>query len=167
MRRGFLISGQPILARRLCQYRCQLAKELVGVIKLQHRRPRRYRLREVKLLSTVEFLLGADIGISRLESQNFDLLMELETRKLVARGTGILQRELGVSEHEASLALQLHSQQKERPMKEIAQAIILSAEVRQEHRQKLNNKRRGGQVARQGSAKPSSAVRFRPAPPNY
>jgi uroporphyrinogen-III synthase len=109
MRRGFLISGQPILARRLCQYRCQLAKELVGVIKLQHRRPRRYRLREVKLLSTVEFLLGADIGISRLESQNFDLLMELETRKLVARGTGILQRELGVSDHEAFMALQLHS----------------------------------------------------------
>jgi len=76
---------------------------------LQHRRPRRYRLREVKLLSTVEFLLGADIGISRLESQNFDLLMELETRKLVARGTGILQRELGVSDHEAFMALQLHS----------------------------------------------------------
>jgi signal transduction protein with GAF and PtsI domain len=111
----------PLLAR----------KELVGVIKLQHSRPRRYSLREVKLLSSVGALLGADIGISRLESQNSDLLMELETRKLVARGKGILQRELGLSEHEALLALQRQSQQKKRPMKEIAQAIILNAEVRQ------------------------------------
>jgi len=98
---------------------------------LQHSRPRRYSLREVKLLSSVGALLGADIGISRLESQNSDLLMELETRKLVARGKGILQRELGLSEHEALLALQRQSQQKKRPMKEIAQAIILNAEVRQ------------------------------------
>jgi signal transduction protein with GAF and PtsI domain len=111
----------PLLARR----------ELVGVINLQHGRPRRYSLREVKLLSSVGCLLGADIGISRLESQNSDLLMELETRKLVARGKGILQRELGLSEHEAFLALQRESQQKKRAMKEIAQAIILSADVRQ------------------------------------
>jgi len=111
----------PLLAR----------KELVGVIKLKHSRARRYSLREVKLLSSVGALLGADIGISRLESQNSDLLMELETRKLVARGKGILQRELGLSEHEAFLALQRQSQQKKRPMKEIAQAIILNAEVRQ------------------------------------
>lgn len=111
----------PLLAR----------KELVGVINLKHREPRRYSLREVKLLSVAGVLLGADIGISRWESQNSSLLMELETRKLVARGKGILQRELGLSEHEAFLALQRQSQQKSRPMKEIAQAIILSAEVRQ------------------------------------
>jgi signal transduction protein with GAF and PtsI domain len=111
----------PLLAR----------KELVGVINLQHGRPRRYSLREVKLLSSVGVLLGADIGISRLESQNSDLLMELETRKPVERGKGILQRELGLSEHEAFLALQRQSEQKKRPMREIAQAIILSAEVRQ------------------------------------
>ena len=39
--------------------------------------------------------------------------------------------ELGLSEHEAFLALQRQSRQKNRPMKEIAQAIILNAEVRQ------------------------------------
>jgi uroporphyrinogen-III synthase len=111
----------PLLAR----------KELLGVINLRHGRPRRYSLRELKLLSSVAVLLGADIAISRLESRNSDLLMELETRKLVERGKGILQRELGLSEHEAFLVLQRQSQQKMRPMKEIAQAIILNAEVRQ------------------------------------
>jgi signal transduction protein with GAF and PtsI domain len=111
----------PLLAR----------KELVGVINLQHGRPRRYSLQEVKLLSSVGVLLGADIGILRLESQNSDLRMELETRKLVERGRGILQRELGLSEHEALLALQRQSQQKKLPMKKIALAVILSAGARQ------------------------------------
>jgi signal transduction protein with GAF and PtsI domain len=111
----------PLLAR----------KNLVGVINLQHNRPRRYNLREVRTLSSVGRLLGTDIGISRLESQNSDLLVELETRKLVERGKGILQRQLGLSEHAAFLAMQDQSQQKKRPIKEIAQAIILSAQVRQ------------------------------------
>jgi signal transduction protein with GAF and PtsI domain len=85
----------PLLAR----------KELVGVINLQHRRPRPYSLREVRLLSTVGLLLGTDIGISRLERRNSDLLMELETRKFIERGKGILQRDLGLSDHEAFLVL--------------------------------------------------------------
>lgn len=111
----------PLLARN----------KLVGVINLEHSRPRRYSLREVKLFSSIGILLGADIGISLLQRLNSDLLLELETRKLVERSKGILQRDLGLSEHEAFLALQRQSRQKRRPMKEIAQAIILSAEVTQ------------------------------------
>jgi len=118
---GETLVSVPLLAR----------KELVGMINLQHGRPRRYSLREVKLLSSVGVLLGADIGISRLQSRNSDLVLELETRKLVERGKGILQRQLGLSEHEAFLALQRQSQQRKLPLKEIAQAIILSADVRQ------------------------------------
>jgi AmiR/NasT family two-component response regulator len=57
--------------------------------------------------------------------------MELEARKLVARSKGIRQRELGLSEHEAFLILQRQSQQKRRPRKDVAQAITLSADVRQ------------------------------------
>jgi len=82
----------PLLAR----------KELVGVINLEHGRPRRYSLRQVKLLSSVGYLLGADIGISRLESQNSDLLLELETRKLVERSKGILQQKLELSAPQSS-----------------------------------------------------------------
>jgi AmiR/NasT family two-component response regulator len=56
------------------------------------------------LLSAVGRLLGAGVRISRLESQNSDLLMELETRKLVDRGKGIVQWEPGLGEQEAYLA---------------------------------------------------------------
>jgi signal transduction protein with GAF and PtsI domain len=110
----------PLLAR----------KELVGMINLQHHQPRRYSVREVNLLSLVGLLLGADIGISRFETQNSDLLMELETRKFVERGKGILQRDLGLSAEEAYLRLQQQSQQKRKSMKEIAQAVILGDEFR-------------------------------------
>jgi AmiR/NasT family two-component response regulator len=49
---------------------------------------------------------------------------------VVERAKGILQRELGLSEEHAYLALQRQSRQKRRPMKEIAEAIVLSDEVK-------------------------------------
>ena len=46
------------------------------------------------------------------------------------RAKGILQRDLGLNEEQAYLALQRQSRQKRKPMKEIAEAIVLSDEVR-------------------------------------
>jgi uroporphyrinogen-III synthase len=134
-------SGEPLNARTFEQWSADpgetfvsvplLARnELVGVINLQHRQPREYCLREVKLLSAVGRLLGAGIGISRLESQNSDLRLQLETRKLVERGKGILQRDLGLTEEEAYLQLQRQSRQKRKSMKEIARALVLGDEFR-------------------------------------
>ena len=104
---------------------------VVGAIALRHWKPRLYLRHEFNFLSGIGSIIGADLGITRLEEENANLLLELETRKLVERGKGILQRDLGMSDQEARLALQRQSQQKKRSMKEIAQAIILGAEVRQ------------------------------------
>ena len=46
------------------------------------------------------------------------------------RAKGILQRDPGLTEEQAYLALQRQSRQKRRPMKEIAEAIVLSDDVR-------------------------------------
>ena len=46
------------------------------------------------------------------------------------RAKGILQRELDLSEEQAYLALQRQSRQKRKSMKEIAEAIVLSDEVK-------------------------------------
>ncbi len=104
--------------------------KLVGAITLRHHRPRPYNSCEYRLLASVGYFVGADLGISQLERENSDLFLELETRKLVERGKGILQRELGLSPDEAFFALQRQSREKRRPLKEIAQAITLSAEVK-------------------------------------
>ncbi len=68
--------------------------------------------------------------MARLEEANSNLSEQLETRKVVERAKGILQRELGLSEEEAYLALQRQSRQKRKAMKEIAEAIVLSDEVK-------------------------------------
>ena len=103
---------------------------VVGVINLQHREHHLYRRREVRLISTVGFLVGAEIEMARLEDANLNLSEQLQTRKVVERAKGILQRELGLTEEQAYLALQRQSRQKRKAMKEIAEAIVLSDEVK-------------------------------------
>ena len=75
--------------------------KLVGVINVQHRQPHDYSRREIQLISTIGFLVGAEIEMARLEGENSQLSEQLETRKVVERAKGILQRDLGLSEEEA------------------------------------------------------------------
>src|ERR1700746_1536366 len=103
---------------------------VVGVINLQHREPHTYTRRQIRLISTIGFLVGAEIEMARLEGENSQLLQQLETRKLVERAKGILQRDLGMNEEQAYLALQRQSRQKRRSLKEIAEAIVLGEEIR-------------------------------------
>ena len=103
---------------------------LVGVINLQHRQPHVYSQRQIRLISTIGFLVGAEIEMARLEGENLELAQRLETRKLVERAKGILQRDLGLEEEQAYLALQRQSRQKRISMKEVAEAIVLSDEVK-------------------------------------
>ncbi len=108
---------------------------VVGVINLQHRQPHVYRPREIRMISTIGFLVGAEIEMARLEEANSTLAEQLQTRKLVERAKGILQRELGLDEEQAYLTLQRQSRQKRRPMREIAEAIILGDEVKANSRE--------------------------------
>src|SRR6202161_191000 len=103
---------------------------VVGVINIQHRAHHVYRRREIRLISTVGFLVGAEIEMARLEGANANWWEKLQTRKVVERAKGILQRDLELSEEQSYLALQRQSRQKRRPMKEIAEAIVLSDDVR-------------------------------------
>jgi uroporphyrinogen-III synthase len=98
--------------------------KLVGVINLQHRQRHSHTRREIRLLSTIGFFVGAEIEMARLEEKSSQLSDELESRKVVERAKGILQRELQVSEEEAYLSLRRQSRQLRKTMKEVAQAII-------------------------------------------
>ncbi len=104
--------------------------KLVGVINLQHRMPHMHTRREIQIVSMVGFLVGSEIERARLDSTVSDLSDELETRKLVERAKGVLQRDLGLSEEEANLTLQRQSRQRRLAMKDVAEAIVLSDDVR-------------------------------------
>jgi GAF domain-containing protein len=104
--------------------------KLVGVINLQHRQPHNYSQREIHLISTIGFLVGAEIEMARLEGENFELSEQLATRKVIERAKGILQRDLQLSEQEVYVTLQRQSRQRRKSMKEIAEAIVLSDDVK-------------------------------------
>jgi signal transduction protein with GAF and PtsI domain len=103
---------------------------LVAVINLQHRFPHEHSWAEIQLVATIGFLVGAEIQLARLETENTQLSERLETRKLVERAKGILQRDLGVSEQEAYLAIQRQSRQRRRPKREVAEAILMADDLR-------------------------------------
>jgi len=103
---------------------------VVGVINLQHRLPHVHSPRDIKLISTLGFLVGAEIERARLESEVSQLSERLETRKLIERAKGILQHDLGLSEEDAYRLLQRKSRQMRKPMKEVAEAVVISDDLK-------------------------------------
>ena len=97
---------------------------LVGVISLQHREPYSHSKREIRLMSTIGFLVGAEIELARLEEKSSQLSDELLSRKVVERAKGILQRESRLTEEEAYFSLRRQSRQQRKSMKDIAEAIV-------------------------------------------
>lgn len=106
------------------------AGKVVGVINLQHRLSYQHSSNEVRLLSTIGYLVGAEIERARLESENAQLAGKLETRKAVDRAKGILQRDLSIAEDEAYRRMQAESRQRRKSMREIAEAILLGDDLR-------------------------------------
>jgi len=104
---------------------------VLGVINLQNKASHDYSEREISLISTVGFLVGAEIEMARLEKERSQLVDRLEVRKVVERAKGILQEDLNISEREAYLMLQRQSQQRRRAMKDIAEAVVLGNAVKQ------------------------------------
>ena len=103
---------------------------LIGVINLQHRKRHEHPQNEVKLVSMIGHLVGAEVERARLGSEVAKLACQLETRKLLARAKGILQRDLGITEEQAYLRLQQESRRRRIPMKQIAEAVVLSEDLR-------------------------------------
>ena len=104
--------------------------KLVGVINLQHRKPYYHTENEVRLLSAVGYLVGAELERARLETENMQLSDRLESRKHIERAKGVLQREFGLDEEAAYRAMQRESRQRRKSMREIAEAILLNDDLR-------------------------------------
>ena len=106
------------------------ASKVVGVINLQHRLTYQHTENEVRLLSMLGFLVGAEIERARLETENVQLANRLEARKAVERAKGVLQRDLGMSEDEAYRTMQKESRQRRISMHEIAEVILLGDDLK-------------------------------------
>ena len=104
--------------------------KLVGVINLQHRAPYYHTENEVRLLTAIGHLVGAELERARLETENLQLSDRLESRKSIEKAKGVLQRDFGLDEDSAYRAMQRESRQRRKSMREIAEAIILNEDLR-------------------------------------
>ena len=107
--------------------------EVIGVINVHHKDPHAHSAEEITMLTFIGEQMGGAIAKSRLAEENARLLEEalemrrqLETRKLVERAKGILQHRHSLTEEEAYLRLRNESRRLRRPMKDLADAIILA-----------------------------------------
>ncbi len=87
--------------------------------------------RENEVVPAIEIALARFAEFSELQKQVGDLKETLETRKVVDRAKGILMDTQGLTEHEAFRKIQKMSMNTRKPMKEIAEAIVLAQEAKQ------------------------------------
>lgn len=86
-------------------------------------------IKEADILPTIEVALARAGELHALQKEVGDLKETIETRKLVEKAKGILMENYGLSEAAAFRKIQKLSMDRRKPLKEIADAIILAREV--------------------------------------
>jgi len=85
--------------------------------------------REAELLPAIEIALARYAEFHEMDRQVGDLRETLETRKLVERAKGVLMDTQGLKEQEAFRRIQQLSMNTRKSMREVAQAILLTAQI--------------------------------------
>jgi signal transduction protein with GAF and PtsI domain len=109
----------PLLAR----------EKVIGTINIYTKEQRCFRDEEVGFVKAVAGQAAVAIENARLMSETLEMKRALESRKVVERAKGILQQRYALSEEDAYLRLRNESRRMRKPMRELAEAIILAEEL--------------------------------------
>ena len=82
------------------------------------------------LLGPNDELVFSDSGSRNVTDGTVYVHHDGATRKLIERAKGILQRDLGFTEEQSYLKLQQESRRRRMPMKQVAEAVVLSDDLR-------------------------------------
>ena len=104
--------------------------KVIGVINVYTTEEHRFTRSDIDLLSAVANQAAVAIENTELMVKTKVIQEELETRKKVEKAKGILMKAQGINEEEAYNLIRKSSMNKRVSMKEIAEAIILSQEIR-------------------------------------
>jgi uroporphyrinogen-III synthase len=103
--------------------------KVIGTINIYTRDQRNFTEEEVGFVKVVAGQAAIAIENARLMSETLDMKRTLETRKLVERAKGILQYKHNLTEEEAYLRLRNESRRLRRPMRDLAEAVILADDM--------------------------------------
>ena len=105
-------------------------KNVIGVLNIYTSSSHKFSEYEINFLSAVADQAAIVIENYRLVVESQVIREELETRKSVEKAKGIIMKELHLSEDEAFKKIQKFSMDNRKPIREVAEAIVLSSEMR-------------------------------------
>ena len=105
-------------------------KRAIGVLNCYTSKPHKFSKTEINVLTSVANQAAIAIENTELMVKTKVIQEELETRKAVERAKGILMKGEGLTEEDAFRKIQKYSMDLRRPMKEVAEAIIMMQDMR-------------------------------------
>jgi signal transduction protein with GAF and PtsI domain len=134
-RRPMMIDSEPDRSagrQSLLSVPLFLRDSVLGVINIYKGDRRAFTEEEFDFVKVVAGQAATAIDNARLLAVAVDLKRTLETRKVIERAKGILQSKFGMTEEAAYLRLRDESRRRRRPMRDLAEAVILSDELNSE-----------------------------------
>jgi signal transduction protein with GAF and PtsI domain len=118
--------------------------EVIGVLNVHHRDPHAHTPDEIALLSFVGEQMGIALARShladayvRLQGEANQIRQQLEDRKLLGRAKGVMQQRFNLTEREAYRRMRDESRRLRRPIREVAEAVLLVEGLAQERQPSL------------------------------
>lgn len=106
--------------------------EVIGVLNVHHREPHEHTPQEISMLCFLGEQMGGAIAYSILAEHNQQLRKEaslvrqqLAERKIVERAKGVLQQRFSLTEEEAYQRLREESRRQRKPIREVAEAVLM------------------------------------------
>ena len=105
-------------------------KKVIGVLNIYTSNPHKFSEYEINFLTTIADQAAIVIENYRLVVETKVIKEELEIRKIVERAKGIIMKDHGISEEAAFKKIQKYSMDSRKTMREVAEAIVLSNEMK-------------------------------------
>jgi uroporphyrinogen-III synthase len=106
--------------------------EVIGVLNAHHKEAHVHTPKEISLISFLGEQMGGAIAFSqltvshtRLKQEALQIKEQLEVRKLTERAKGVLQQRFNLSERDAYQRLRDESRRLRKPLRAIAEAVLL------------------------------------------
>jgi GAF domain-containing protein len=103
--------------------------KVIGTVNIYTAEQRNFSEDEIDFVKAVAGQAAIAIENARLMSETLEMKRTLEARKLIERAKGILQHKHALTEEEAYLRLRNESRRLRRPMRDLAEAVILADDL--------------------------------------
>jgi len=135
----------PELARRsgltsLLSVPLLAGQRVIGTLNIYTHERRTFASDDIGFAQAVAGQAALAFENARLISETLEMKRTLEARKVIERAKGILQHRHSVTEEQAYLDLRSESRRLRRPMRELAEAIILAEELHKKGEKKDQNR---------------------------